>query len=62
VRCHNLAKLMLDEIKGHDRQKFIEEVEAKHVVKIGAVPESKRADIEKLIGEWGAGCPLVAAS
>ena len=53
---------MLDEIKGHDRQKFIEEVEAKHVVKIGAVPESKRADIEKLIGEWGAGCPLVAAS
>jgi hypothetical protein len=59
---HNLTKLMLDEIKGPDRQKFMDHIEKTHGVKIGAVPESKRVEVETAIGEWGAGRPVDQAA
>jgi hypothetical protein len=55
---HNMTKSMLDKIAGPDRQKFMEELEKKHKIKIGAVLESKRADVEKMIDEWSAGRPF----
>jgi hypothetical protein len=54
----NLTKNMLDKIAGADRQKFMDQVEKEHKVKISAVPESKRADVEKMIDEWSAGRPF----
>jgi hypothetical protein len=59
---HNLTKNMLDKIAGSDRQKFMDLVEKEHQVKIGAVPESKREAVEKLINEWGADRPFEAKS
>jgi hypothetical protein len=55
---HNLTKNMLDKIAGGDRQKFMDQVEKAHKVKISAVPESKRDDVEKMINEWSAGRPF----
>jgi hypothetical protein len=59
---HNMTKAMLDKIAGPDRQKFMDEVEKKHKIKIGAVPESKRADVEKMIDDWSAGRPFDKAA
>jgi hypothetical protein len=55
---HNLQKLMLQEIQGADRQKFIDELDKKHKIKITEVPDSKKVEIEKMIGEWSAGRPF----
>jgi hypothetical protein len=57
-----MTKAMLDKIAGPDRHKFMDEVEKKHRVKIGAVPESKRADVEKMIDDWSAGRPFDKAA
>jgi hypothetical protein len=59
---HNMTKAMLDKIAGPDRQKFMDEAEKKHKIKIGAVPESKRADVEKMIDDWSAGRPFDKAA
>jgi hypothetical protein len=59
---HNMTKAMLDKIAGPDRQKFMDELEKKHKIKIGAVPESKRADVEKMIDDWSAGRPFDKAA
>jgi ERF superfamily len=59
---HNLTKAMLEKIAGTDRQKFMNEVEKKHKIKIGAMPESKRADVEKMIEDWSAGRPFDKAA
>ena len=55
---HNLQPKMLEEIKGADRPKFLEHLGTKYEFKITAVPESKREEVEKLIGEWSAGRPF----
>lgn len=59
---HNMTKNMLDKIAGPERQKFMDQVEKEHQVKIGAVPESKREAVEKLINEWGADRPFESKS
>ena len=53
---------MLDKIAGADRQKFMDELEKKHKIKIGAVLESKRAEVEKMIDERSAGRPFEKAA
>jgi hypothetical protein len=55
---HNLQPKMLEEIKGADRPKFLEHLGSKYEFKITAVPDSKREEVEKLIGEWSAGRPF----
>jgi hypothetical protein len=49
---------MLDEIKGADRPKFLEHLGTKYKFKTTAVPDSKREEVERLIGEWSAGRPF----
>jgi hypothetical protein len=55
---HNLQPKMLEEIKGADRPKFLEHLGSKYEFKITAVPDSKREEVEKLIGDWSAGRPF----
>jgi ERF superfamily len=55
---HNLQPKMLEEIKGADRPRFLEHLGSKYEFKITAVPDSKREEVEKVIGEWSAGRPF----
>jgi hypothetical protein len=59
---HNLQPRMLDEIKGADRPKFLEHFGSNYEFKITEVPDSKREEVEKLIGEWSAGRPFDKAA